>query len=239
MISIIITNYNKEKYILNTLNSCKNQTDKNFEIIIIDDASTDKSLEIIKKFVSKNKKIKIKFFLNKVKKYKNSNLSQLNSINKAIKHCNGEYISLLDGDDFFLSNKIKFLNDKSNFKNKKVILHSYYYNNKKFNNKNKRHFRKRLFFWPIFPPTSCITIEKNLFKKTFQKLNKNIFLTCYIDFRLALYLSKYNFEDIYYTRKIFTIYNQNDEGIDHKYRKILSLSYWKRKLEAFCLLFII
>ena len=101
MISIIITNYNKEKYILNTLNSCKNQTDKNFEIIIIDDASTDKSLEIIKKFVSKNKKIKIKLFLNKVKKYKNSNLSQLNSINKAIKHCSGEYISLLDGDDFF------------------------------------------------------------------------------------------------------------------------------------------
>ena len=101
MISIIITNYNKEKFILKTLNSCKNQTDKNFEIIIIDDASTDKSLEIIKKFVSKNKKIKIKLFLNKVKKYKNSNLSQLNSINKALKYCNGEYISLLDGDDFF------------------------------------------------------------------------------------------------------------------------------------------
>ena len=238
MISIIITNYNKEKFILKTLNSCKNQIDKNFEIIITDDASTDKSLEIIKKFISKNKKIKIKFLFNKVKKHKNSNLSQLNSINKALKYCNGEYISLLDGDDFFLSNKVKFLNDKSNFENKKVILHSYYYNNKKFTRKNNRHFRKRLFCWPIFPPTSCITIEKNLFKKIFQKLKKNIFLTCYIDFRLALYLSKYNLEDIYYTRKIFTIYNQNDEGIDSKYRKILSLSYWQRKLEAFCLLFI-
>ena len=38
MISIIITNYNKEKFILKTLNSCKNQIDKNFEIIITDDA---------------------------------------------------------------------------------------------------------------------------------------------------------------------------------------------------------
>ena len=58
MISIIITNYNKEKFILKTLNSCKNQIDKNFQIIITDDASTDKSLEIIKKFFYKNKKIK-------------------------------------------------------------------------------------------------------------------------------------------------------------------------------------
>ena len=69
---------------------------------------------------------------------------------------------------FFYQKKLKFLNDKSNFENKKVILHSYYYNNKKFTRKNNRHFKKRLFCWPIFPPTSCITIEKIYLKKFFK-----------------------------------------------------------------------
>ena len=48
--SIIIPNYNKEEYVRETLESIFNQTYKNFEVIVVDDGSTDKSIEIIKEF---------------------------------------------------------------------------------------------------------------------------------------------------------------------------------------------
>ena len=55
-ISILITNYNKESYIKNTIKSCLNQNFKKKEILVFDDNSSDKSLKILELF---NKKIKI------------------------------------------------------------------------------------------------------------------------------------------------------------------------------------
>ena len=50
LVTILITNFNKEKYLLKSLNSCTNQSYKNLEIIIVDNGSTDNSLKIISKF---------------------------------------------------------------------------------------------------------------------------------------------------------------------------------------------
>ena len=61
-ISILITNYNKQKFLKKSLRSCINQTYKNKEILLYDDCSTDKSVDIIKKFT------KIKLIINKKKK---------------------------------------------------------------------------------------------------------------------------------------------------------------------------
>ena len=61
-ISILITNYNKQKFLKKSLRSCINQTYKNKEILLYDDCSTDKSIDIIKKFK------KIKLIINKKKK---------------------------------------------------------------------------------------------------------------------------------------------------------------------------
>ena len=62
-ISVIITNFNKEKYIINSLKSIINQDYNNFEIIVFDDCSTDNSINSIKKFKNvkliENKKKKI------------------------------------------------------------------------------------------------------------------------------------------------------------------------------------
>ena len=55
MISVIITNYNKELYIEDTLNSLFQQLDKNFELIFFDDNSTDNSLNLTKFFLKKKK----------------------------------------------------------------------------------------------------------------------------------------------------------------------------------------
>ena len=66
LVSIIITNFNKEKYLEQYLKSCLNQTCKNFEICVADNNSTDRSIEIINKY---SKKIRI---FNVKRKYKNS-----------------------------------------------------------------------------------------------------------------------------------------------------------------------
>ena len=60
--SILITNYNKQKFLNKALRSCINQRYKNKEILLYDDCSTDNSINIIKKFKS------IKLILNKKKK---------------------------------------------------------------------------------------------------------------------------------------------------------------------------
>ncbi len=99
-ISILISNYNKEKYIEECILSAINQDYQNFEIIIIDNDSTDNSLKIINKFseklLIKNKK--------RISHFGASN--QIDLIIESFKISTGNVICLLDGDDFFLKNKI-------------------------------------------------------------------------------------------------------------------------------------
>ena len=58
-VSILIPLYNSEEYVAETIDSCLNQTYENIEIIIVDDGSTDSSLEIAKKYEKKYKHIKV------------------------------------------------------------------------------------------------------------------------------------------------------------------------------------
>ena len=91
--SVLITNFNKEKFLKKTLNSCKNQSFKDKEVIIFDDCSTDNSLSVIKKF--KN----FKLIKNKKKMFKSGPLNQIYAISRLIKASKGEIIFLLDSDD--------------------------------------------------------------------------------------------------------------------------------------------
>ncbi len=106
LISILINNYNNQKYIKKSIYSCLNQTYKNLEIIIFDDNSTDNSKKIIKNI--RNKKL-IKIFQSKKKQGLSISLNQLNAIKKSFSKSKGNIIFLLDGDDYFLKNKVKFI----------------------------------------------------------------------------------------------------------------------------------
>ena len=95
-ISILITNYNKERFLDKSLKNVCNQNFKNYEIIIFDDCSTDKSLNIIKKYK------KVKLIINKAKNKKDSGpLNQINGIIECFKRSKGNIICLLDSDDYF------------------------------------------------------------------------------------------------------------------------------------------
>ena len=99
LISILITNYNKDRYLKKCLNYCLNQSYKNKEILLFDDLSEDKSHEVLKIL---EKKIFLLFII------KNLNLAPLNQIygiKDLFLRSKGKFIFLLDSDDFFTKKK--------------------------------------------------------------------------------------------------------------------------------------
>lgn len=96
-VTIIIPMYNSEKYVIKTLNSIKNQTYQNIEVIVVDDSSTDSSYEIVNKYI-KNTKRNIKL----LKQY-NQNASVAR--NKGLEIATGDYVYFIDSDDEIYSDK--------------------------------------------------------------------------------------------------------------------------------------
>ena len=96
--SIIVPIYNVEKYLDFCLKSIKEQTFKDFEVIMVDDGSTDNSSDIAKKYVNEQFK-----YYNK----KNGGLSSAR--NYGVQHATGEYILFVDSDDYIASNTLEQL----------------------------------------------------------------------------------------------------------------------------------
>ena len=99
LISVVMPVYNVSDYVIESVESIVNQTYPNLEIIIVDDASTDSTFEILKNKYGSNKKIKI--FRN------NYNKKISYSLNYGIDKAKGQYIARIDGDDIAMPNRIE------------------------------------------------------------------------------------------------------------------------------------
>lgn len=107
LISIITTSYNYGNYISETIKSVIAQTFTDWELIVVDDFSTDNSVEIIKSFCEKDKRIKL------ICHNKNKGLKA--SIKTALKYAKGDWIAFLESDDTFAENALeKRLNTTAN-----------------------------------------------------------------------------------------------------------------------------
>lgn len=100
-VSIIVPVYNSSKYLSRSLNSLINQTYKNLEIIVIDDASTDNSSEIIKKFSLKDDRI-IPF-------YSEINQGVSKARNRGLKTFSGDYVLFVDSDDYLVEDAVEIM----------------------------------------------------------------------------------------------------------------------------------
>ena len=104
LVSIITPCYNGEKYIAETIDSVLKQTYTKWEMIIIDDGSTDNSLEVIGKYIEKDSRIQL---------IRQANSGSAVARNNGIRRCSGQYIALLDADDLwdatFLEKQISYM----------------------------------------------------------------------------------------------------------------------------------
>ncbi len=123
-LSVLMTAYNAEKYLKPSINSILKQTHKNLELIIIDDGSTDGSINVVKNF--EDKRIQL------IKQKKNRGRTK--SLNNGLKKVKSKYIAILDADDISYKNR---LNIQLNFlkKNKHIDIVGTWY--EVINNKGK------------------------------------------------------------------------------------------------------
>ena len=99
LVSISIFSYNNEAFIDECLLSTMNQDYPNFEVIISDDASTDKTIQIIQKYQKKYPDL-IKLYIN------SSNQGITKNANRSLENCSGKYVAFLGADDIMLPKKI-------------------------------------------------------------------------------------------------------------------------------------
>ncbi|MCI8330684.1 MAG: glycosyltransferase [Bacilli bacterium] len=229
--SIIIPVYNTEKYLKRCIESVLNQTYQNFEIIIINDGSKDKSEEILKNYET-NTKIKIIKQINHGVSY---------SRNVGIQKAKGDYIIFLDSDDLLEKDLLETINKNTN--NEDMIKFSYC--DLKNNEKIKR---------------GTITFNNLTGKEAFKKLveSKTMFEMAWLYAYKKSYMQKYKFEIGKYhedlgliplminkTKSITSInyngyiYNRDNEtsitsytGDKKEYKKALDVLYFFKKIKS-------
>ena len=131
LVSIIMTTHNCEKIVKPTIQSIINQSYPNWELIIVDDFSSDNTVQICKKLLEG--KINQPFQILRNEENKNVSFSR----NRGIKQSQGRYLAFIDHDDIWLNQKIE---KQISFhqKNKVFLSHTYY-----------RHFNKKSQIWHL------------------------------------------------------------------------------------------
>lgn len=209
-ISIITASYNYAEYIKETIESVINQTYKNWEMIIIDDGSTDNSVQVIKHFCQKDSRIKLFTHLGGINK------GLTDTIKKGIEVASGEWIIFLESDDTITPNYIeekvkviqkypyiKFIfNDVNLFGDEEGIEIF-----KNYLNRSRKALQNLTFpanianlfikYNPV-PTFSAVMVKK----ASLENLNFNSFIPQWVDYYLWSQLAANN--DFYYINKKLT-----------------------------------
>lgn len=171
-ISVIIPVYNGEIYLEQTIESLLNQSKTGFEIIFVDDGSTDDTLNIINKFSEKDKRIRV--------------ISQKNqhagvARNNGLKISNGEYVIFLDADDTFDSTMLEKIYSRAKETEADIVLFGgNTYNDKTGEVKQAAHYLSRRRLPEIEPFSRKDFVNKDFFSITcpapWNKLYRKQFL---------------------------------------------------------------
>ena len=198
-ISIILPNFNSQKYIKQTIQSILNQSFKLWELIIVDDCSNSETKNILKNY-KKNKKIKI-FYLNK-------NKGAAFCRNFAIKKAQSEYLAFIDSDDVWKKNKLK---NQINFMKRNNFLFTYT-NYETFGKKIKKIYNPPKLNYSNFIKNTSIATSTMMIKreeiKNIKFINSKICEDYYFKCKL---LKKVKFA--YCLKKILTKYRIRNESL--------------------------
>lgn len=172
-ISILVPVYNVERYLNQCLDSILQQTFRDFEVICINDGSTDHSLEIIKSFIAKDKRFKL---IDKI------NTGYGHSMNQGLSQCQGEYISIIESDDYIKPDMLERLYTVAK-KNNLDVARCNYYIFSKFSKKLNNDYIRDILANKVLKPLDHIkifyqppSIWVNLYKREFIDKYKIRFL---------------------------------------------------------------
>jgi len=213
MVSVIIPVYNSEKTIVQCLESVCNQTFKNIEIIIVNDGSTDNTLEKIQQFFLE-KKIK-----HKIINQKNNGVSIARNV--AIKNATGQYIAFIDSDDSWEKEKLE--KQIEIIKGENInILGTLINSNRKTHKSNQYKIKKYCLKEMLFSNklyTSSVVLKKQIIEK-YNLFNENMMYS--EDYNLWLKIScDY---DIYVLQEFLTYYDKTPK------KEKLSQKIWKMEI---------
>lgn len=208
--SIIIPCYNVEKYIEKTIKSVLSQTYSNFELLLINDGSTDNTFKIIKQLKETDDRIRV---------FSQENLGVSQTRNKGISLSKGEFIYFLDGDDLIENNLLEKANEI--FDKKEIDVFSFGYDvfrgenrlelsNKKFDSSilTSKEFLKRFFVKDIPQSICSLIVKKEIFKNLYFK--ENMVVGEDLEFQIQLLLN--NEINIYYSSDRFFHYIRRENS---------------------------
>lgn len=151
-ISIVMPTYNNEKTIGNSIRSILQQNYSNWELIIVDDGSVDKTKKICDKFASYDTRIKY---------YKQKNSGVSSARNYGLHKINGDLLMFVDADDSLTENALKILNSTFDKNDLDLCIYSWYEIN---NGSKQRHYYNR---------TELSATKEEYFKKIVYSSNWN------------------------------------------------------------------
>ena len=159
-ISVILPTYNRADILNRTIKNVLNQSYSEFELIIINDASCDETLNVVKKYISKDARIKL------INNYKNLGCAKSRECGLAA--ANYDYIVFIDDDDFWDENKLLKQINSMNINAADIVICDYYIesiNQKTYKSMKGfvKNFKKQILQKPG-PFFQSIMIKKELFK---------------------------------------------------------------------------
>lgn len=219
ILTVIVTSYNYENFIGDTLTSLENQSDTNFNILVIDDGSKDNSVNIIKEHTKNHKNITF------LQHPGGANKGLCATTQLALSHVETEYVAFCESDDYWdtdhVKNLLKFIknNPMANMIFNKIIVKNYssnpeYDNYVNFSNQSLQKTNKTNIFHLLtvnYMPTfssACIKTSE------LKRCNFNSFVPQYLDFWLWRQLCVNN--DVYYVDDAVTFWRKHDASYDMK-----------------------
>ena len=176
-ISIIIPVHNTENYLNQCLDSVLSQNFSDFEVICIDNGSTDKSLDILKNYAQNDSRVKV--------------ISQIdkgpgNARNVGLSHAQGEYVLFVDSDDFLSENSLSQIYDNAESNQSDVVLFDFY----RFNELNGK-----IDMWGCHLDNVFTDKDFNNFTFSYKEIKKhvlNTYFNCWFKLYRKSFIDKFN-----------------------------------------------
>ena len=154
-VSVILPVYNVSEYLRQCMDSIVGQTLKDIEIICVDDGSTDDSLEILKEYEAKDKRVKV---------IEQKNAGAGAARNNGLAIATGEYLSFLDSDDFFEPDMLEKAYEKGKSSNAQVVVFRSDQYREDLNEFVQVKWTLREKQIPPYRPMNCRSFTGNIFK---------------------------------------------------------------------------